>query len=155
MRSSRRVGSASSAGASRFHRPTGGGVSQRAHSSTARGGGGRAADGVLFAGARGEALGIVGETGCGTSTLAKAILGILPPGTIIEGSIRFAGADLATLGVRTMRPMRGKDIALIFQDPTTRLDPLMTIEEHFHETIRAHEDASAKEARERARGAVA
>lgn len=115
----------------------------------------RAVDGVSFDVALGETLGIVGETGCGKSTLAKAILGILPPGTIIEGSIRFAGADLATLGVRTMRPMRGKDIALIFQDPTTRLDPLMTIEEHFHETIQAHEDASAEEARERARKALA
>jgi oligopeptide/dipeptide ABC transporter ATP-binding protein len=110
----------------------------------------KAVDGVSFSILPSEMLGVVGETGCGKSTLGKAILQILPPGTLVEGSLRFQGKELASLSPKELQTIRGKDIALIFQDPMTRLDPLFTIEEHFVETIRAHEPVSREQAVQRA-----
>ena len=115
----------------------------------------RAVDGLSFDVALGETIGVVGETACGKSTLGKAILGILPPGAKIEGSLRFEGTDLVAASREELRKLRGKDIALVFQDPMTRLDPLFTIEEHFVEMIRAHENVSKEEAVRRAREALA
>jgi peptide/nickel transport system ATP-binding protein len=110
-----------------------------------------AVDGVTFDLALGETLGIVGETGCGKSTLGKAVLGILPPRTEVSGHLRFRGRDLVGLPEAEYRHLRGEEIALIFQDPMTRLDPLMTIKDHFVETIRAHDrTVSASEAVSRA-----
>jgi oligopeptide/dipeptide ABC transporter ATP-binding protein len=104
-----------------------------------------AVDGVDFDLHVGETLGVVGETGCGKSTLAKSILGLLPPGTRWEGSLKFRGKELLSLRPSEFRKLRGEELALIFQDPMTRLDPLMTIRDHFLETIRAHRPEVSKE----------
>jgi len=100
----------------------------------------------------GQTLGLVGESGCGKSTFGKAILRVLPKTATVDGSIRFGGKDLAKAREREMQDVRGRDVSLIFQDPMTRLDPLMTVREHFIELIRAHEpDVEDEEAVERAR----
>jgi len=100
--------------------------------------------------APGETLGVVGETGSGKSTLAKALLGILPSNAVVKGELIFREISLARLSDEAYRQLRGKDIALIFQDPMTRLNPLMRIEDHFVEEIQAHEPVSSDEARSRA-----
>jgi peptide/nickel transport system ATP-binding protein len=109
-----------------------------------------ALDGINLEIDPGETLGVVGETGSGKSTLAKAVLGILPSTTAVKGELFFREINLALLNAEAYRQLRGKDIALIFQDPMTRLNPLMTIEGHFVEAIQAHEPVSSDEARSRA-----
>jgi len=105
--------------------------------------------------ASGESIGIVGETGSGKSTLGKAVLEILPPRTEVKGSLFFRGEELGQLDKARIRHIRGEEIALIFQDPMTRLNPLMTIEDHFIETIKAHQRVSRHEALARAEAALA
>ena len=105
---------------------------------------------------RGTTLGLVGESGCGKSTLGKAILGILPERTKVEGTIMFAGVDLVTADVATLQKYRGRNLSLVFQDPMTRLNPLLTIRGHFIELIRSHEpETEAEEAEKRAREILA
>jgi len=97
----------------------------------------RAVDGVSLEVAAGHSLGLVGESGCGKSTLGRAVLGILPKGTEHAGRVVLDGDDLTADPAR-WRSARGDRLALVFQDPATRLDPLMRVEDHFVEAIRAH-----------------
>jgi peptide/nickel transport system ATP-binding protein len=116
----------------------------------------RAVDGVSLDVRAGETMGLVGESGCGKSTLGRAMMGLLPESAAIAGEVRFQGRNLLRLSQGEMRPLRGPDLALVFQEPMTRLDPLVTIENHFLETLRAHEpDVSTDEMRRRSLEALA
>jgi oligopeptide/dipeptide ABC transporter ATP-binding protein len=99
----------------------------------------RAVDDVSFDIAPSETLGLVGESGCGKSSLGRGILGLLPRGAASAGEVMFGGHNLVGLSAADLRQLRGPQIGLIFQDPMTRLDPLMTIDDHFREAIREHE----------------
>jgi peptide/nickel transport system ATP-binding protein len=98
-----------------------------------------AIDGVSFSIGKGETLGLVGESGCGKSTIGKAILRLLPNGSHIEGEINFEGQSLLSLSPKQLEKFRGEAVGLVFQDPMTRLDPLMTIGDHCVETLQAHQ----------------
>jgi len=112
----------------------------------------RAVDGVSFHLDGGELLGLVGESGCGKSMTALSIMRLIaPPGKIAGGEIIFDGRNLLTLSNREMRAVRGDDIAMIFQDPMTSLNPVFTVGEQIAEALRLHRRLSRKDAR---RGAV-
>jgi len=98
----------------------------------------KAVDGVSFSVAPGEILGLVGESGCGKSTLGRALLGLLAEGAVMDGTLDFQGEDLLAMSPKERFARRGSDLAMIFQEPLTRLNPLMRISEHFTETLRAH-----------------
>lgn len=85
-----------------------------------------------------ETLGLVGESGCGKSTMGGAILGILPRETKITGKALFSGIDLISMPSKRLRQIRGKEISMIFQDPMTSLNPVMKLKDHFLETINTH-----------------
>jgi peptide/nickel transport system ATP-binding protein len=109
----------------------------------------RAVDGVSFYLDRGELLGLVGESGCGKSMTALSVMRLIsPPGRIVNGEILFDGKDLLKLSDAEMRQMRGDDIAMIFQDPMTSLNPVFTVGEQIAEALRLHRKMSRKEARE-------
>ena len=113
----------------------------------------RAVDGVSFDLAEGETLALVGESGSGKTVTALSILRLIPEpaGRIAPGSrIEFAGRDLLSLSPRELREVRGAEIAMIFQEPMTSLNPVLTVGTQIAETVLAHEAASKREARERA-----
>ncbi len=110
-----------------------------------------AVNGVSFDVAPGDTLAIVGESGCGKSVTALAILGLLSrAGRVVSGTARFGGRDLLRLSDRAMRSIRGKEIAIIFQDPMTSLNPVLTIGRQIREALETHFDLDRKQAEQRA-----
>ncbi|MCL6434949.1 MAG: ABC transporter ATP-binding protein [Leptolyngbyaceae cyanobacterium HOT.MB2.61] len=110
-----------------------------------------AVDDVSFSLNPGEKLGLVGESGCGKSTLGRAAMRLLSEDTRIEGRVVFAGQSVFDLSPAELRRFRGEAVAIIFQDPMTRLNPLMTIGEHCLETLRSHHpQLSHRQAKEQA-----
>ena len=112
----------------------------------------RAVDGVSFTVAAGETVGLVGESGCGKSVTALSLLRLVPPPGRIEpgSSIHFNGKDLGTLPTEELRQMRGNRLAMIFQEPMTALNPVLTVGDQVAEVVRVHTRASRNEAWERA-----
>ena len=109
-----------------------------------------AVNGISFDIAPGETLGIVGESGCGKSVTSLALMGILPrAGKITSGTAMFGDRDLFTLSDRELRRIRGRDIAMIFQDPMTSLNPVLTIGRQIREALEAHFDLGKGEANRR------
>jgi len=111
----------------------------------------RALDGVSYEVRMGETVCLVGESGCGKTVSALTILGILPrpPGKVMGGKILFKGQNLLDLDEEQMREIRGKQIAMVFQEPMTSLNPVFTIEDQITEAILVHEDVGEEVARER------
>ena len=108
----------------------------------------KAVDGVSFELKRGEVMGIVGESGSGKSVTSNSIIRLLPPqtGRIVDGEITFEGRDILAMSHKQLLEFRGKEIATIFQDPMTSLDPVFKIGKQMVEMICAHQDVSKKEA---------
>ncbi|HVT21115.1 MAG TPA: dipeptide/oligopeptide/nickel ABC transporter permease/ATP-binding protein [Mycobacteriales bacterium] len=99
----------------------------------------QAVDGVSLDVRLGESLGVVGESGCGKSTLARGLLGLLPAGAVSDGLVEYEGRNLVPLPQEELRWLRGPSLGMIFQEPMTRLDPLMRVSEHFAEALRTHD----------------
>ena len=111
----------------------------------------RAVDGVSFHLDEGELLGLVGESGCGKSITSLSVMRLIsPPGEIVGGEILFAGENLLAASEDRMREIRGDDIAMIFQDPMTSLNPVYTVGEQIAEALRLHRRLNRKQAREAA-----
>jgi oligopeptide/dipeptide ABC transporter ATP-binding protein len=108
----------------------------------------RAVDGVSYAVRSGEILGVVGESGCGKSVTALSIMRLVadPPGRIVGGAVRFQGTNLVDLTEREMEDIRGNDISMIFQEPMTSLNPLLTVGRQIAEAIALHRGLSRREA---------
>jgi peptide/nickel transport system ATP-binding protein len=112
----------------------------------------KAVAGMSFSLARGETLAIVGESGCGKSITALSMMRLIPdpPGRIVGGSVRLAGVDILSLDDAAMRAVRGKDIAMIFQEPMTSLNPVLTIGSQISEVLLLHEKISRQDAAKKA-----
>jgi peptide/nickel transport system ATP-binding protein len=112
----------------------------------------KAVDEVDFSVAAGETLAIVGESGCGKSMTALSLMRLVPdpPGRIAGGSIKLSGVDLISLSEAEMRQVRGKDMAMIFQEPMTSLNPVLTIGSQIAETLLLHEKLTRREAWDKA-----
>jgi peptide/nickel transport system ATP-binding protein len=121
------------------------------HFRTPDGGVNRAVEGLSFSVEAGETVAIVGESGCGKSVTSMSILRLLPePPAKIAGAIRFDGQDLLKLSERQMRCIRGNEISMIFQEPMTSLNPVMSIGNQIGEALQLHQGMSRKEARSKA-----
>src|SRR5215212_5597574 len=115
----------------------------------------RAVDGVSFHVERGELLSLVGESGCGKSITALSVMRLIaPPGKIVGGELSFEGEDLLAASEARMREIRGDDIAMIFQDPMTSLNPVYTVGEQIAEALRLHRKLNKKQAWEAAIAAM-
>jgi oligopeptide/dipeptide ABC transporter ATP-binding protein len=112
----------------------------------------KAVDGISYDIDQGETIAVVGESGCGKSVSALSILRLVanPPGRIVGGSIRFEGRDLLTLSDEEIRDVRGKDIAMVFQEPMTSLNPVLTIGRQLTETLEQHLNMTHEQALARA-----
>jgi oligopeptide/dipeptide ABC transporter ATP-binding protein len=112
----------------------------------------RAVDGVSWDVEAGETLAVVGESGSGKSVTALSVMGLIPwpPGKIIKGEVWYQGRDLLKLAPEEMRQVRGKEIAMVFQEPMTSLNPVLTVERQLTETLEAHQDLSKSALREKA-----
>ena len=112
----------------------------------------RAVDGISFEVDKGKTLGIVGESGCGKSVTALSIMGLIPkpPAKIVSGSIVFDGRDLTKLSEKELEDVRGREIAMIFQDPMTSLNPTLKIRTQITEVLDRHFGMSKAQARQRA-----
>jgi peptide/nickel transport system ATP-binding protein len=112
----------------------------------------RAVDGISFQVGAGETLGIVGESGCGKSVTALSVMRLLPPklGRTVAGSVRFDGVDLLGLSEAAMRDIRGNSIAMVFQEPMTSLNPVMTIGDQIAEAVMIHQKKTRSDAMARA-----
>jgi oligopeptide/dipeptide ABC transporter ATP-binding protein len=110
----------------------------------------KAVDGVSFDIKKGESLGLVGESGSGKTVTALSVLQIVPkPGKIVEGKIEFNGENLLTKSEKEMQPIRGSEIAIIFQDPSSSLNPLYKVETQLRDVLSAHESISKEECRKK------
>ena len=115
----------------------------------------KAVDGVSFSVAPGRIMGLVGESGSGKSVTGFSIMGLIdPPGRVVSGRILFGGRDLATLADDEMRHIRGRRVAMIFQEPMMTLNPVLRIDTQMIEAVQAHERVGREEARRRARDAL-
>jgi oligopeptide/dipeptide ABC transporter ATP-binding protein len=112
----------------------------------------RAVDGVSYSVRSGQTLGVVGESGCGKSVTALSILRLVasPPGRIVDGAIRFEGANLLNLSEPEMEAIRGNHISMIFQEPMTSLNPLYTVGKQIGESIAVHQGLSRRDAMDKA-----
>ncbi|MCA8907129.1 MAG: ABC transporter ATP-binding protein [Rhodospirillaceae bacterium] len=115
----------------------------------------KAVDGATFSVDRGEVLGIVGESGSGKSIAGFSIMGLVdPPGRVVDGAMTFDGIDLSTLGQEEMRSLRGRRMAMVFQDPMMTLNPVLRIDTQMIEALTAHIRIGKAEARARCRDAL-
>ena len=108
-------------------------------------------DGLHLSLRRGERLALVGPSGCGKSTVARAVLQLLPPGSRCSGTLELTGRDPRRLSQAALRHLRGEAVGLVFQDPMTRLNPLLTIGEHLRDTLAAHHFGAGERSRQRQR----
>jgi peptide/nickel transport system ATP-binding protein len=126
------------------------------HSGSGSSGDKWAVDDVSLTLKAGECIGLVGESGCGKSTIGRTLLRLLPSGSMIAGRFEFAGQSVLDLSPQELRKFRGECIGLVFQDPMTRLNPLMTIKDHCLETLKVHKpNLSGKEAKAQVLAALA